>query len=320
MPLDRVSVGHRCIRPRTGLAVDAGRSTLNALPPITSLPPFFLSIAFSLINTYTPLPPPTSPLCPPPGLTLPSPPSLLEGIHLSHFKTPEFRLHISQPVGFVQRLTDLLHHPDKPSHLMDPIISVYAELLLNICQLTISVSLVSPCNQTTTVDLSQDRKAIVIEHQAQRITAPLPAPLSRDAILPPRPLPRTKDLSFRLKVVHERDGLQPKRLEPDEDGIWPASSLTPNTRIGCRACKSVLLQDSVNLWKDLPSDNWAEMMDLWHCHKPNTEDDRERDAIHLAKGYAASSSLAPLPGCALVHLNYLRIHKSACIGLQVRRT
>lgn len=202
---------------------------------------------------------------------------------------------------------------------MDPIISVYAELLLNICQLTISVSLASPCNQTTTVDLSPDRKAIVIEHQAQRIVAPLPAQLSRDAVLP-RPLPRTKDLSFRVTVVREPDGLQPSTLEPDEDGIWPASSLTPHTRIACRACKNLLLQRSVNLWKDLPSDNWAEMMDLWHCHKPNPEDDcRERDAIHHAKGYAASSSLAPSPACGLVHLNYVRIHKSACIGLQVRR-
>lgn len=201
---------------------------------------------------------------------------------------------------------------------MDPIISVYAELLLNICQLTISVSLASPCNQSTTVDLSQDRKAIVIEHQAQRIVAPLPAQLSRDAVLPP-PLPRTKDLSFRIKGVRERERLEPKRLELDQDGIWPASSLTPDTRIGCRACKAILLQSSVSRWKDLPSDNWAEMMDLWHCHKPNTDDRRERDAHHLAKGYAASSSMAPSPGCGLVHLNYVRIHESACIGLQVRR-
>lgn len=201
---------------------------------------------------------------------------------------------------------------------MDPIISVYAELLLNICQLTISVSLASPCNQTTTVDLSQDRKAIVIAHQAQRIVAPLPAQLSRDVVLP-RPLPRTKDLSFRVTVVDGADGLQPPRLEPDEDGIWPAASLTPDTRIGCRACKNVLLPRSIHQWKDLPSDNWAEMMDLWHCHKPHMEDGHERDATYHAKGYAASSSLAPSPGCGLVHLNYLRIHKSACIGLEVRR-
>lgn len=201
---------------------------------------------------------------------------------------------------------------------MDPIICVYAELLLNICQLSISVSLASPCNQTTTVDLSQDRKAIVIEHQAQRIVASLPAQLSRDAVLP-RPLPRTRDLSFRFQVGHGRDGWQSKRMELDEDGIWPAASLTPDTRIACRACESILLQSSVNLWKDLPSDNWAEMMDLWHCHKPNTENSHDGDGLDHAKGYAASSSLAPSPGCGLVHLNYLRVHESACVGLEVRR-
>lgn len=202
---------------------------------------------------------------------------------------------------------------------MDPIIAIYAELLLNVRQLTISVTLASPCNQFTTVELSQDRKAIEIKHQAQRIVAPLPRQVSRGVVLP-RPLPPTKDLCFRLKVVQEVDVLQPKRLELDEHGIWPAASLTPDTGIACRACKSILLQCSVKTWKDLPSDNWAEMMDLWHCHKPNTEDPRQRDALHLTKGYAASNSLALSPGCGLVHLNYVRIRESDCIGLQVRPT
>jgi hypothetical protein len=200
---------------------------------------------------------------------------------------------------------------------MDPIITVYAELLLNIRQLTISVTLPAECNESTTIELSSDRKAIAIEHQAQRIMARLPAQLSRDAVLP-RPLPRTKDLLFRLQAVQDLDVLERKRLERDDHVIWPASSLTPDTRVACRSCKSILLHCSVTLWKDLPSDNWAEMMDLWHCHKPST-DDPGPDATHLAKGYAASNSLVLPPGCGLVHLNYIRIRPTDCAGLQVSR-
>ncbi len=200
---------------------------------------------------------------------------------------------------------------------MDPIITVYAELLLNIRQLTISVTLPAECNESTTIELSSDRKAIAIEHQAQRIVARLPAQLSRDAVLP-RPLPRSKDLVFRLQAVQDRDGLERKRLEWDDHVIWPASSLTPDTRICCRSCKSILLQCSVKSWKDLPSDSWAEMMDLWHCHKPSA-DHPGPGATHLTKGYAASNSLVLPPGCGFVHLNYLRIRETDCDGLQVSR-
>lgn len=201
---------------------------------------------------------------------------------------------------------------------MDPIITVYAEFLHNIRQLTISITLISNCNKSTTVELSQDRKALVIEHQAQQIIAQLPAQVDADAILP-RPLPRTKELVFRLNAAEDRDSWQPKRLELDDHAIWPASSLTPDTRISCRACQSVVLRGSVKVWKDLPSDNWAEMMDFWHCHKPDNEDCPRQDASQSTKGYAAFNSLAPLPGCGLVHLDHFRIHESDCRGLQVSR-
>ena len=200
---------------------------------------------------------------------------------------------------------------------MDPIISVYAELLLNIRQLTISIALASPCDPDTTVELSPDREAIQIHHQAQRIVVALPARLAPHAVLP-RPLPPTKDLCFRLKVVPERHCLHRNELDLADSGIWPASSLTPDTRVACRACQNLLLHSSVTTWKDLPSDNWADMMDLWHCHKPAPEHGTQRDAAHRAKGYDASNSLTLPPGGGLVHLDYVRVHRSDCVGLQVR--
>jgi ubiquitin-protein ligase E3 D len=201
---------------------------------------------------------------------------------------------------------------------MDPIITVYAELLHNIRQLTISITLRSSCNPTTTLALSQDRKALVIEHQAQQVIAQLPGQVGADAILP-RPLPRTKELVVRLSGAEDHHAWQPKRLGLDDHVIWPASSLTPDTRISCRACQSILLHGSVKVWKDLPSDSWAEMMDLWHCHKPDNEDSPRQDAPQSTKGYAAANSLASVPGCGLVHLDHFRVHHSDCRGLQVSR-
>lgn len=207
--------------------------------------------------------------------------------------------------------------PDPSLHLMDPIISVYAELLSNIGQITIAVVLASPCNPDTTIELSQDRETLLIAHHAQRIVARLPAALDPAAVLP-RPLPPTKDLVFRLGISRERHCSRRNGPEWDDQGIWPASSLTPDTRIACRACKSQLLQGSVTRWKDLPSDHWADMMDLWHCHKPNPDHGTGRDAVRGAEADAASNSLAPSPGVGFVHLNEIRIHESACVGLQVR--
>ncbi|ODQ66537.1 hypothetical protein NADFUDRAFT_41176 [Nadsonia fulvescens var. elongata DSM 6958] len=54
---------------------------------------------------------------------------------------------------------------------------------------------------------------------------------------------------------------------------WSASYLrkmavSPDFRcIETKDC--VIERDCVKIWKDLPSENWAEMMDFWHCHKPN---------------------------------------------------
>lgn len=60
----------------------------------------------------------------------------------------------------------------------------------------------------------------------------------------------------------------------------------------------------------MPSGNWADMMDFWHCHKPETES-KDGDAVeskyaNLQRGYTA------VGGTALVELTYFLIAEGDC--------
>ncbi|KAI4177981.1 MAG: hypothetical protein LQ343_000065 [Gyalolechia ehrenbergii] len=62
---------------------------------------------------------------------------------------------------------------------------------------------------------------------------------------------------------------------------------------------------STKLWKDLPSENWAEMMDFWHCHKPDTDDTIYHYQDGLSKGYGAASTIESIAGVGLLDPMYL---------------
>ena len=197
-------------------------------------------------------------------------------------------------------------------------IILYAELLLNIRQVTLFVTLPSTVDRDTTVGLSPDCRSILVTHQGTELVLELPCQVAPSAALNHPLLFKAKELSFRLQVAGNFDQSQTARSSSgSQDTPWPASSLTPETRISCRSCKKFLAKECIPRWKDLPSENWAEMMDFWHCHKPNTEE-AQSDHIHsLTKGYAASNGLAPSPGVGLVDINHVILQESDCLGLQV---
>ncbi|KAL8686404.1 MAG: hypothetical protein Q9224_005457 [Gallowayella concinna] len=81
------------------------------------------------------------------------------------------------------------------------------------------------------------------------------------------------------------------------------------------------MKESMEGWKDMPSEDWAEMMDLWHCHKPDTEDDDRASSVqqqqqqqqsHLRKGYGAGNRIAPTPGVGLVDITYFLLIRREC--------
>jgi hypothetical protein len=79
------------------------------------------------------------------------------------------------------------------------------------------------------------------------------------------------------------------------------------------------------LWKDLPSENWAEMMEFWHCHKPDHKHGEDHgdasgkadEKTLAARGYGASSVISAQEGVGFVDLTTLLFTESDCQHLTV---
>ena len=198
-----------------------------------------------------------------------------------------------------------------------PAIYLYAELLLHIRQVAVLAILPTPVNSSTHIGISADSKTLSLEHGGVRAIAELPCPVL--GIANRREDTSQTELSFRLQPSGAA------RLPSSGKGIngdvpWPASDLAANTQLACKGCKKLLARP-ISIWKDLPSGGWAEMMELWHCHKPNASapasgDDSSSSSI---KGYSASNNImGPTPGTALVDVSHFVLADEDCIGIQVR--
>ncbi|KAF5682686.1 hypothetical protein FCIRC_4865 [Fusarium circinatum] len=104
-----------------------------------------------------------------------------------------------------------------------------------------------------------------------------------------------------------------------------ASSLTNRSKAlsflfrkpsACRSCGSEFVaQNIINTWKDLPSENWAEMMEFWHCHKPHDHDHQDPESL-ATKGYGANHAISAQQGVGFVDLTSFLFSESDCRGLQ----
>lgn len=193
-------------------------------------------------------------------------------------------------------------------------IVLYVELLSNIGQVTAFATLPSDSDKDTSASLSPDGRSLSIAHGETKVGVRLPCKVLESPALRLPFAVGAKDLSFRLQVARDIT------LNGQGDDIvpWSASCLTSDTRIACRVCNQSFLDVSIPIWKDLPSENWAEMMDFWHCHKPNDEEDPGAQGQGLAKGYAASNRLTPSRGVGLVDISYIILVESDGSGIQVR--
>lgn len=191
-------------------------------------------------------------------------------------------------------------------------IVLYVELLSNIGQVTAFATLPSDSDKDTSASLSPDGRSLSIAHGDTKVGVRLPCKVLESPALRLPFAVGAKDLSFRLQVARD------VTLNGQGDDIvpWSASCLTSDTRIACRVCNQSFLDVSIPIWKDLPSENWAEMMDFWHCHKPNDEDPGSQGQ-GLAKGYAASNRLTPFRGVGLVDISYIILVESDGSGIQV---
>ncbi|EEY19840.1 conserved hypothetical protein [Verticillium alfalfae VaMs.102] len=164
---------------------------------------------------------------------------------------------------------------------------------------------------------------ILVTHRGESKAARLPGRVSAPSALPIPSTPPSgpTSLAWRLPVSTSvalpstRDELQP--TVP-----WSARDLTPRSATACRQCgEAVVPEDRLDVWKDLPSENWAEMMDFWHCHKPHDHDQEKNgddgDDEHLTKrGYGANSSIAAQTRVGFVDLTSFLLAEEDCINLR----
>lgn len=192
---------------------------------------------------------------------------------------------------------------------------LYAELLLNIQQVTVFASLPSIANGSTKLDLSADRRHLSVLHDGVSATLELPCQVAEiDCSLPTTGL---RELSFRLPVAGDIEARTGPGDQDEDVTIWPASVLNPETELACQSCKESIVKHTVSTWRDLPSENWAEMMDFWHCHKPDVNGAVKVTSDASVKGYAACNTLEPRPGAAFVDTMHFRLASSDCTGIEV---
>jgi len=204
-----------------------------------------------------------------------------------------------------------------------PSSNMCAELLLNLQQVTVFASLKSSLNENTSLYLSPDLETLSLRHEGETARLRLPTKVAANATLKLPAAPVT-ELSFRLPLSADVKPAKRNDAAANNDVPWSAGALTPTTRISCRSCNETLVEQSaIATWKDLPSENWAEMMDFWHCHKPDHEGNDEMydhsDAANGSqKGYTATSKLLAKSGVGFVDLCYFLLAKQDCSGIQVR--
>ncbi|OGM43625.1 hypothetical protein ABOM_008542 [Aspergillus bombycis] len=237
---------------------------------------------------------------------------------------------------------------------------LHAELLPNIRHITLYVSLpeaIRSQNVRPEICLSDSRRAITVSlaslHDDVTDTIKLPARVNEASRLALSVAgqratdPRInghdqQEYSFRMQIDDEDASLLSREEHMDSSVPWTATDMTSCTRLRCRHCRSILLDSHAPcgsgaaekdtqgwVWKDLPSGNWAEMMDFWHCHKPDPHEDHDHDHDHdylngatvedqnaTVKGYGAANQVVATSGTVLVDVATFLLTNSDCRGLK----
>lgn len=257
------------------------------------------------------------------------PESAFKALGLGESSARELR---SEPRDSVQDVSPNIMQADAtPGRAVSPnetAITVYAEVLLNIRTVTLFASLTTHKEHSTKAYLHNDGDGITISHEGEsaEIRLPIKAKGTSDAALELPASHKTKELSMRLQIEEEEgsDLFGGANAEERRANIvpWDGASLSgmKDVQVLCKHCqKAVLPTGKITEWRDLPSENWAEMMDFWHCHKPDEHhlhDPTHEEAV-AKKGYAAGTRLQATKGIGFVDLASCLLKDQDCEGVQV---
>ncbi|KAG6099849.1 hypothetical protein E4U30_005870 [Claviceps sp. LM220 group G6] len=166
---------------------------------------------------------------------------------------------------------------------------LYAELLANLGQVSVAATLPKPPNKgDTRVNITDDGQRLFLDYTGFSTTILLPAPVATTSLKIAEGASRY--LTWRLPLSREAAPYPPFSAE-NQAVPWAAPDLEVGSAITCTRCLSTIIPDGkLTVWKDLPSENWAEMMEFWHCHKPHDRDQQENKEL-ADKGYGANNNV-----------------------------
>lgn len=128
--------------------------------------------------------------------------------------------------------------------------------------------------------------------------------------------------TWRMKTVPPVSALS---STPDQEDAapWSSKDLPSGSELRCAAtrgpsegCDAVIVpNDRILQCKDLPSETWAEMMELWHCHKP--DEPHSHDTGSQSKGYSAASKLSVQTGTLLIDTLTFLLSQTDCTNIEV---
>lgn len=210
---------------------------------------------------------------------------------------------------------------------------LYAELLANIRQIRLYVTTKDGVRNDSRplVTLDSSRSLVTVSHSDKTLTLKLPLSISaqaREHLVAGQATSHggENEYSFRLPIDEASSAVGVASCH-DYTSIspWPAKSMTAQTCICCRGCTNILFspREGQNVvWKDLPSADWAEMMDLWHCHKPDPIPSKDGDTGSTSlngdiKGYGASNRVVCKPGTVFVNVTSFVMTQGDCQGAKI---
>ena len=193
-------------------------------------------------------------------------------------------------------------------------INLYAEYLLNLRQVTVFATLPSDQTVETLIKLSSDRKTLDLTHGGEHALIELPSDIDPDANLA-IPSAASDHFCLRLPVASVVQNCDRSESFPSNNVPWSAGSLRAGALFRCGFCNNYVVGEQIQEWRDLPSENWAEMMDFWHCHKPN--DGAGSGTSLVSKGYTASEGIRVRKGLGLVDSCHMVVSKEDCGGVEV---
>jgi hypothetical protein len=213
---------------------------------------------------------------------------------------------------------------------------IYAELLSNIRQVSVIAALNSPSDASTRVELLDGGSQVVVSHYGQSSALTLPGKVSPYSQLQ-KPAFGQKEVSWRLPLASAPSSARVVENLQENETPWSARNLKEDAEFSCRECNAIVIKKGlVKEWRDLPSENWAEMMEFWHCHKPDVPK-HEQNGLNgdssghthqsgtysnANRGYGANTKFIARKSIGFVDPTTFLLASADCSniqGLQVRR-